>query len=108
MPRAGLAAGDATAGQRDFARCAICHASTPGVNKIGPSLAGVMGRKSGTLAGFPYSPAMKNADVTWDEARLDAFLASPTSFVHGTKMFVNVPEARDRQDLIAYLETLPP
>jgi cytochrome c len=102
-----LAAGDPTAGEKVFAsHCAVCHAATPGENKVGPSLAGIVGSKSGTVPGFDFSPAMKNADVTWDDASLDKFLANPTGFVHGTKMFVNLPNETDRQNVIAYLNTL--
>ena len=102
-----LAAGDATAGQTVFnSRCATCHTTEPGVNKIGPSLAGIVGSKSGTVPGFDFSPAMKNADITWDEANLDKYLANPTGVVHGTKMFVNLPSESDRQNVIAYLDTL--
>jgi cytochrome c len=103
---ASLAAGDPAAGQRVFARCAGCHSTSPGVNKIGPSLAGVVGRRSGTEAGYSYSPAMQGAAITWDDASLDKFLASPGSTVHGTKMFFNVPGGSDRQNIIAYLATL--
>jgi cytochrome c len=101
-----LAAGDPAAGQRVFAQCAGCHATAPGVNKIGPSLAGVVGRKSGTEPGYAYSPAMKNANITWDDGTLDKFLASPAGLVHGTKMFISVPNSADRQNVIAYLDTL--
>ena len=66
----GMAA-DATAGQQVFARCAVCHSATPGENKIGPSLAGVFGRKSGSEPGYDYSPALKAANITWDEHTLD-------------------------------------
>jgi len=105
-PSAALAAGDAAAGQRTFALCAGCHSSSPGVNKIGPSLAGVIGRRSGTEAGYTYSPAMQGASITWDDATLDKFLMSPGSTVHGTKMFFSVPGASDRQNIVAYLATL--
>jgi len=101
-----LAAGDPAAGQHVFARCAACHSTTPGENKIGPSLAGVAGRKSGTMAGYSYSSAMKSASITWDDATLDKFLANPVGFVHGTKMFLSVPSSTDRQNVIAYLDTL--
>jgi cytochrome c len=105
----GLAAGDAPAGQQLFAsHCGICHATQPGVNKIGPSLAGVFGRKSGTEAGFDYSPALKAAAITWDEKELDKFLQNPGADVHGTKMVVSVPGNDDRQNVIAYLKTLKP
>src|SRR5712691_6263039 len=102
-----LAAGDPVAGQRVFAtHCATCHATEAGQNKIGPSLAGIVGSKSGTVPGFDFSPAMKNADITWDDANLDKYLANPTGVVHGTKMFVNLPSEADRQNVIAYLNTL--
>src|SRR5262249_581773 len=58
------AAGDAAAGQQVFARCAVCHSAKAGENKIGPSLFGVFGRKSGTAPGYDYSPAMKTAGIT--------------------------------------------
>ena len=105
-PGSSLAAGDPEAGQQVFTRCEVCHATDPGVNKIGPSLAGVVGRKSGTAAGYDYSDAMKNANITWDNDTLDKFLAGPGSFVHGTKMFLSVPNSADRQNVIAYLDTL--
>jgi cytochrome c len=103
---ASLATGDPATGQQLFAKCAGCHSTTPGENKIGPSLAGVVGRKSGTVAGYSYSPAMKSANITWDDAALDKFLASPAGSVHGTKMFIGVPSSTDRQNVIAYLDTL--
>jgi cytochrome c len=104
---AALAAGDTEAGRSVFAtHCAVCHATAPGENKIGPSLAGIVGSKSGSVPGFDFSAAMKDANVTWDDANLDKFLASPVGFVHGTKMFVNLPSETDRQNVIAYLNTL--
>jgi cytochrome c len=101
-----LAAGDPTAGQQVFGECSGCHATAPGVNKIGPSLAGVVGRRSGTAAGYDYSSAMKSANITWDDGTLDKFLAGPAGFVHGTKMFLSVPSSTDRENVIAYLSTL--
>jgi cytochrome c len=104
---AGLAAGDRAAGQQFFAgHCSPCHATEPGVNKIGPSLAGVFGQKSGSVPNYNYSPALKAANITWDEAALDKWLQNPTNDVHGTKMVIGVPDAADRQNVIAYLETL--
>jgi len=104
---AALAARDPTAGEKVFAsHCGVCHATTPGENKVGPSLAGIAGSKSGTVGGFDFSAAMKNANVTWDDANLDQFLANPAGFIHGTKMFVNLPSETDRQNVIAYLHTL--
>ena len=105
-PPAIAATGDAAAGEKVFSRCAVCHSNEAGVNKVGPSLDGVVGRKSGTEPGYSYSSAMKQAGLTWDEANLDKFLQGPGSFVHGTKMYMTLSNAKDRQDVIAYLETL--
>ena len=65
-----FAAGDATAGQAVFAKCAVCHNIGAGAkNKIGPALTGVVGRQPGTFAGFNYSPAM---ELRHEECSLDA------------------------------------
>jgi cytochrome c len=105
-PTSDATAGDATAGKAVFSRCAACHSANPGVNKIGPSLAGIVGSQSGAVPGFNFSPGMKSAKVTWDASSLDKFLKNPNGFIHGTKMFFSVPNASDRQNVIAYLETL--
>jgi cytochrome c len=99
----------AARGRLQFLRCASCHdiSSTPSA-KIGPNLKGVYGRKAGSLAGYSYSPAMKAADFTWDEAHLDRWLTQPTSLVPGTAMaFAGVPSAADRAAIIAYLRDPP-
>jgi cytochrome c len=99
--------GDAAAGAVVFKKCAICHSPEAGVNKIGPSLHGVVGRKSGSIEGYNYSEAMKNSDKTWDPATLDTYLTDPKAFIPGIKMiFVGLKDPKDRQDVIAYLETL--
>jgi cytochrome c len=107
IPRPACAQGDAAAGEKLFAHCAPCHSNKPGENKFGPSLAGVVGRKSGTEPGYNYSPAMKGLNATWDETNLDEYLQGPGKFVRGTKMVYMVPNEKDRQDVIAYLKTLP-
>jgi cytochrome c len=107
VPLAAYAQGDAAAGEKVFAHCAPCHSTKPGENKFGPSLAGVFGRKSGTEPGYNYSSATKGLNITWDEANLDGWLQGPGKFVRGTKMIYSVPEEKDRQDVIAYLKTLP-
>jgi cytochrome c len=107
MPPTVHAQGDAAAGEKVFAHCAPCHSNKPGENKFGPSLAGVIGRKSGTEPGYNYSSAMKEANVIWDEKSLDEYLQGPGKFVRGTRMVYFVPNEKDRQDVIAYLKTLP-
>jgi alcohol dehydrogenase (cytochrome c) len=101
------AAGDAVAGKTVFAnQCSSCHTAEVGKNGFGPSLAAVLGRKAGGLAGFTYSPAMAQAGLVWDEKNLDEFLASSTKKVPGTSMPVELSNAGDRENVIAYLETL--
>jgi cytochrome c len=106
IPLAANAEGDAAAGEKVFVHCAPCHSTKPGENKVGPSLAGVLGRKAGTEPGFSYSPALKGQDITWDEASLNEWLLGPGKFAKGTKMIYSVPGEKDRQDVIAYLKTL--
>jgi cytochrome c2 len=87
--------------------CAVCHATDPGTNKLGPSLAGVVGRKSGSLGDYSYSPAMAKLGATWDKTTLDKYLTDPQAMVPGTKMiFPGVKDANDRKALIDYLATL--
>jgi cytochrome c len=103
----GLAA-DADAGKTAFKKCALCHAIETGKsNKIGPSLFGIVGRKSASLEHFNYSAGLKKFDHTWDEQTLDLYLADPRGTVPGTTMiFLGIKDKTERDDLIAYLETL--
>jgi cytochrome c len=102
------AEGDPAKGEKIFARCKACHTVEAGKNKVGPSLAGVVGRHSGSIADFKYSDAMHNANLTWDEATLDKYLADPKGFVPGNKMlFPGLKNEQDRQDVIAYLKQQP-
>uniref|UniRef100_A0A1I7SIS4 Cytochrome c domain-containing protein n=1 Tax=Bursaphelenchus xylophilus TaxID=6326 RepID=A0A1I7SIS4_BURXY len=53
--------GDYEKGKKVFKqRCAQCHEITSLGTKTGPTLNGVIGRKSGMVAGFEYSAANKN------------------------------------------------
>ncbi len=101
------AAGDAAAGKEVFKKCALCHTTEAGKNKIGPSLAGVMDREAGTAPNFNYSDAMKNFKHKWTSEELDIYLTDPRKLVPGTKMiFPGLKDEKDRQNVIAYLETL--
>src|SRR4051794_31891356 len=65
-------------GQRAFLLCQSCHSvDESGLNKIGPNLWGIFGRKAGSKADFHYSDALKNANVVWSEKTLDQWLAGP-------------------------------
>ena len=100
-----LADSDPAKGKQIFVKCQVCHSLDAGVNKIGPSLHGVVGRKAGTAPDFNYGTAMKDSGLTWDEATLNAYLTNPRKLVPGTRMiFVGLPKEQDRQDVIAYLK----
>jgi cytochrome c2 len=101
-------ASDAEAGARVFkAQCSACHTIDATKKSIGPTLAGVVGRKSGSVEGFKYSEANKNAGKVWDEPTLDLYLTNPRGVVPGTIMtYAGLKNDTQRADLIAYLATL--
>jgi cytochrome c len=100
-----LADGDAAAGEKIFIKCKTCHTLEAGKNKVGPSLAGLIGRKAGTAPDFNYSDAMKNSGITWDEVALNEYITDPKAKVPGNKMvFPGVKKDEDRANLIAYLK----
>jgi cytochrome c len=97
--------GDAARGEKRFDECATCHSLKEGVNGVGPSLHGVLGRKAASLDDFRYSPAMKRSGLTWTPQVLATFIADPQKAVPNNRMpFAGMPDAADRDDLIAYLE----
>lgn len=104
---AALAKGDASAGQVVFQqKCSICHSLTQGSGaQIGPVLAGVVGKKSGSHPGFAYSPALANGKLTWNPVELFEFLERPQRAAPGTFMtFPGLPDAKARADVVAYLK----
>ena len=103
---AASAEGDAAKGEKVYKKCKACHALEAGKNKVGPSLAGIVGQDAGMVEGFKYSPAMKESGLVWDDATLDAFLAKPKEVVPKTRMaFPGLKKEQDRLDVIAYLKT---
>ncbi len=98
--------GDAAAGEKVFTQCKTCHVIEPGVNRIGPSLAGIVGRKAGEVAGYSYSAANKGSGITWTAEKLYQYLEKPARVVPGTKMaFAGLAKGQDRADVIAYLSS---
>jgi glucose/arabinose dehydrogenase/cytochrome c2 len=100
---------DAAAGKTLFRQqCAICHTAESGDSggAQGPSLIGVLGRRSASAPGFAYTAALRSANLTWDAATLQRFLAAPSAVVPGTAMVVAVPKQVDRDNLVAYFQDL--
>lgn len=103
------AAGDAKRGAELFAdNCGDCHSvKEGGINRKGPNLFGVIGRKSGSVPGFDYSDANRAKDWIWTPERLEPYLAAPKTVVPGTIMkFKGDPDPQERADIIAFLKTL--
>ena len=94
---------DADAGKTLYqARCTACHSLD--YNGVGPAHRGVFGRQAAQAPGFAYSGALKASHIVWNEQTLDRWLSDPEKFVPGQRMGVNVPDAKERADLIAYLK----
>lgn len=102
-----LADGDAKAGATVFKKCQACHTAVEPVNKVGPSLMGVIGRPVASAPGYAYSPAMTafGAGKTWDEATFAEYIKAPRAMVKGTKMaFAGLKKDEDIAHLLAYLK----
>jgi cytochrome c len=94
--------GDAVRGKAVFEkRCTGCHAME--ADREGPRLAGVFGRKAGSVSGFTYSAGVKNLGLTWNDATLERWLSDPDMVVPDNNMSFSVPKAEERRDVIAYL-----
>jgi len=94
---------DAGAGRAAFEkRCSGCHALNR--DKEGPRLAGVLGRKTGSVAGFPYSEAVRKSGIVWTEALLDKWLTDPESVIPDSDMAFRLNSAGDRASIIAFLK----
>ncbi len=106
------AAGDAAKGKEAFAKCAICHQVGPGAKTlVGPELNGIVGRKTASVEGYPYSPGMKKLGddgFVWSEENIDKWIADPKAMLPQSPMalaFPGVPDADERANIIAYLKT---
>jgi cytochrome c len=102
MPQA-TTAGDPVRGAALFERrCTGCHSLT--TNHEGPRLQGVYGRPTGSVPSFPYSDALKNAHMAWNDQTLEQWLTDPDAFLPGNNMDFHVPRPQERKDLIAYFK----
>lgn len=110
-----LADGDAVKGKKVFKKCAACHSLEAGKKKVGPDMAGIIGRKAATVEGYKYSKsfvALGETGLTWDETELMVYLENPKKYVQDklgdkkakTKMVLKVKKEDQRKDVIAYLK----
>ena len=85
-------------------RCTGCHALDG--DRVGPRLRGVFGNSAGSVPGFPYSEAIRNSCVIWDNDSLDKWLADPAALIPDSDMAFRVANPSERTDILAYLKTL--
>jgi cytochrome c len=95
--------------ERIFQRCYACHSLNPAERNLsGPTLRGIFGRRAGTLEGFDYSQAIREAGrqgLVWTEETLDRFLADPEELVPGVRMgSMRLRDAAERRALIEWLQ----
>lgn len=104
--RAEIAAGDPARGAETFRQvCLACHTVEQGARRrVGPNLFGVAGARIARKPDYPYTEAFRNAEITWDDETLAAFLAAPATVVPGTKMDWALRDAKAIADVIAYLK----
>ena len=101
--------GDAVRGAEVFKmQCSACHQIGDGaVNRVGPRLTGLFGRRAGSIAGFTYSKSMARMGsdgLTWTLETLDAYVANPKALVSGTRMnYKGLDDPQDRAALLAYV-----
>jgi cytochrome c len=97
---------NAEAGERVYAQCRACHQVGENArNLVGPQLNGMFGRKTGSVAGYSYTDANKNANITWDDKTFSDYIVDPKGKIPGTKMaFAGVKNPQQVTDLIAYLK----
>ena len=104
----GFASVDKEAAQQGKAvferRCSGCHAAD--INKEGPRLRGVFGRKAASLPDFMYSDPLKKLNLRWDEASLDLWLTNPDAVARDTDMAFTLNAPDERKAVIAYLKSL--
>ena len=95
-------------GQKVAKKCISCHSfDAGGANKIGPALYGIVDRAIGQHGGFTYSGALAGMDGAWDYEALNGFLENPKKYAAGTNMaFAGLRKAKDRANIIAYLDSL--
>jgi cytochrome c len=89
-----------------FIQCRACHDLKPApVEKVGPNLAGLVGRPAAAVPSFAYSPALTNLKISWDRKTLDTWLEKPGTMAPGNSMaFAGIANPADRAALITYIE----
>eukprot|EP00392_Amoebophrya_sp_AT5.2_P004255 g4263.t1 len=80
--------GDLERGSRLFKlKCGQCHTiHSEGMNKQGPCLWRVLGRRAGQVQDFEYTDANRTSEITWSEKHLFKYIENPRKYIPGTRM----------------------
>ena len=103
-------AGDIAKGKKAFKKCASCHSiDNGGKNKSGPNLYDILNRGIATNEKFKYSKKLvsfANDNPLWTPELMNLWLENSQKLVKGSKMRVKVKKETDRENLIAYFQTM--
>lgn len=95
-------------GAREFQRkCSVCHTLTADdANRAGPTLYRIFGREAGSLPGYPYSQALLESDIIWNEETIaKLFDHGPDVVTPGTKMPIQrITDPGRRAALVVFLK----
>ena len=97
---------DARNSKQLFQECVSCHSMAPGRHLVGPSLAGIWGRKAGTAEGFTrYSDALRSSEIVWTMETMGSWLSNPQGLIPGNQMmFKGIQDRQVREELISMLK----
>ena len=92
-------------GKKVFKKCAACHSvEKTDKHKTGPNLLGLAERTSGTIEGFKFSRAMRDASIVWNEESLKDFLEKPRKSIPRNRMaFSGIKDSQDRADVVCFI-----
>lgn len=89
-----------------FEPCAHCHQVGDGARHTsGPELNGILG-DAAAARDYPYSTAMQQSGLTWDEATLVDFLVNPQDVVPGTRMLLEGLPRDEAERIVDYLKSV--
>ena len=99
--------------------CASCHSLEKGINGIGPTLHGIIGRHAAAVPEYGYSSAIRSSDIVWTEENIEHYLMGPQEEIRchnvavgrareclGIAMtFRGFSDPKDASAVIAYLKS---